>query len=59
MSGEGFADAVVEVLREPEGARRAAARALAERYPWSRTVASMLDVHAGAVTDAVPAGAMA
>ncbi|REE95123.1 glycosyltransferase [Thermomonospora umbrina] len=44
---QGFADGVQEVLRLPEGARRAAARAHAERYPWQATVSGMLDVLAG------------
>ena len=40
-----LADAVLEVAARPVGTRRAAARERAERYPWSATVASMLDVH--------------
>ncbi|WP_457205071.1 glycosyltransferase [Nocardioides sp. P5_C9_2] len=42
-----LADAVLEVADRPLAARRAAARARAECYPWSATVTSMLDVHAG------------
>ena len=42
-----LADAVLEVAARPVAARRAAARARAERYPWSATVTSMLEVHAG------------
>ncbi|MCK9822529.1 glycosyltransferase [Nocardioides cavernae] len=42
---EALADAVLEVAGRPVAARRAAARRRAERYPWSTTVASMLDVH--------------
>ncbi|MFF7685625.1 glycosyltransferase [Streptomyces syringium] len=41
-----MADAVTAVLAEPEERRRAAARARAEQFPWSRTVAGMLAVHA-------------
>lgn len=40
-----LADAVLEVAARPVPRRRAAARRRAERYPWSTTVASMLDVH--------------
>ncbi|WP_433466932.1 glycosyltransferase [Spirillospora sp. CA-128828] len=39
-----FADGVQEVLRLPSARRRAAARARAERYPWTTTAAGMLDV---------------
>jgi alpha-1,6-mannosyltransferase len=42
-----LADAVLELAARPVAARRSAARARAERYPWSATVASMLEVHAG------------
>lgn len=41
-----LADAVLDVVARPVAARRTAARRRAERYPWSTTVASMLDVHA-------------
>ncbi|PKH43796.1 alpha-1,6-mannosyltransferase [Nocardioides alpinus] len=40
-----LADAVVELAGRPVPARRGGARARAERYPWSTTVASMLEVH--------------
>ena len=40
-----LADAVLDVAARPAARRRAAARARAERYPWSATVASMLAVH--------------
>ena len=40
-----LADAVLRVAARPVAERRAGARARAERYPWSATVASMLDVH--------------
>jgi alpha-1,6-mannosyltransferase len=39
---EGMARAVREILAVPEDERRAAARAAAERYPWSATVAGLL-----------------
>lgn len=41
-----LADAVQDVAARPVASRRAAARARAERYPWSATVAEMLEVHA-------------
>ena len=40
-----LADAVLDVARRPLEDRRAAARDRAETYPWSATVASMLEVH--------------
>jgi alpha-1,6-mannosyltransferase len=40
-----LADAVLDVSRRPVARRRTAARAQAERYPWSATVESMLEVH--------------
>lgn len=40
-----LADAVLEVAARPVGRRRAAARERAERYPWSTTVESMLEIH--------------
>lgn len=50
-----LADAVLRLLDHPEGVRRAAARRRAECYPWSRSVAGMLAVHAGIVTSDVSA----
>ncbi|MFL6124121.1 glycosyltransferase [Actinophytocola sp.] len=44
---EGLADGVRTVLSWPEPWRRAAARARAERFPWSATIAAMLDLHTG------------
>lgn len=41
-----LADAVLDVAARPELLRRAWARHRAEQFPWSRSVASMLDVHA-------------
>jgi alpha-1,6-mannosyltransferase len=38
----GLAEAVRVLLAVPEDRRRAAARAAAERYPWSATVAALL-----------------
>lgn len=38
----GMADAVRDLLEIPEYRRRAAARAAAERYPWTDTVAALL-----------------
>ena len=40
-----FADAVLSLLGPGRAERRRAARAHAERYPWSATVSRMLDVH--------------
>ena len=40
------AEAVVGLLDRPAAARTVAARTLAERYPWSRTVDRMLALHA-------------
>ncbi|WP_210650039.1 glycosyltransferase [Nocardioides sp. SYSU D00065] len=40
-----LADAVLEVAARAPATRRAAARRRAERYPWSATVESMLEVH--------------
>lgn len=40
-----LADAVLEVAARPAAGRRRAARARAEQFPWSATVASMLAVH--------------
>ncbi|WP_310528227.1 glycosyltransferase [Nocardioides sp.] len=40
-----LADAVLDLATRPEAVRRAGARARAEEFPWSATVASMLAVH--------------
>lgn len=40
-----LADAVLEVMARPVSERRAAARARAEQFPWSRTVAEMIELH--------------
>jgi alpha-1,6-mannosyltransferase len=44
---DGLADGVREVLSWPVRARRRAARARAEEFPWSATINAMLDLHAG------------
>ncbi|MEV6299728.1 glycosyltransferase [Actinoplanes sp. NPDC051861] len=44
-AGTAFAEAVLGLLTRPETERRAAARAQAERYPWSRSVEGFLSVH--------------
>jgi alpha-1,6-mannosyltransferase len=41
----GLASGVREVLSWPEPWRRSAARARAERFPWSATINAMLDLH--------------
>jgi alpha-1,6-mannosyltransferase len=46
-TGEGFADAVTELLGWPSSWRRRAARGRAECYPWSASIAGMLAVHTG------------
>jgi alpha-1,6-mannosyltransferase len=43
--GEGFADAVEEVLGRREGARREAARARAECFGWDAAVTAFLAAH--------------
>jgi len=43
---EGLAAGVREVLSWPPEVRRAAARHRAEQFPWSATIATMLDLHA-------------
>jgi alpha-1,6-mannosyltransferase len=45
VTGEDFAAGVVTVLAWPEQARRAAARARAERYSWPRAAHGFLAVH--------------
>jgi alpha-1,6-mannosyltransferase len=40
-----LADAVLRVAARDDGVRRAAARACAEQFPWSASVAAMLDLH--------------
>lgn len=44
-TGEAFAHAVRDVLARPERARRAAARARAERFGWDASVAAFLAAH--------------
>ena len=44
--GRGFAAAARALRVEPVDARREAARRRAERFPWSRTVAALLALHA-------------
>ncbi|MEU1308182.1 glycosyltransferase [Streptomyces cinnamoneus] len=46
-SAEAMAAAVTGLLAQPRERRRAAARARAEEFPWSRTVEGLLAVHAG------------
>lgn len=45
-AGAAFADAVEQVLAVEASVRRAAARARAEQFPWSRSVALALALHA-------------
>jgi alpha-1,6-mannosyltransferase len=44
-SGAAFASAVLGLLARPVAARRADARAQAERFPWSRSVDGFLEAH--------------
>ncbi|WP_231123526.1 glycosyltransferase [Nocardioides sambongensis] len=51
-----LADAVLRVAARPVRARRQAARARAEEFPWSRTVQRMLEIHGvGSERVSVPA----
>jgi alpha-1,6-mannosyltransferase len=52
-----LADAVVELAARPVAPTRAAARARALRFPWSASVARVLEVHAELATVAQPATA--
>jgi alpha-1,6-mannosyltransferase len=59
--GEAFADAVSELLERPERTRREAARARAECFGWSTSVAAFLAAHdapapSGRVVRSVPEG---
>jgi len=45
----GLADGVVSLLATPVELRRSAARASAERFPWSATVSGLLEVYAALV----------
>ena len=60
-TGLDFADAVMDLLRRPEGARRRAARSRAQEFPWSRSINAMLNVHGLPVPEAplghLPVGA--
>jgi alpha-1,6-mannosyltransferase len=47
---EAFAHAIKAILDRPVAERRAAARASAERFPWSNTVDHLLDLHTLAVS---------
>ena len=56
VPGEDLAAGVLAVLARPERARRAAARARAERYDWSTTVRGFLAVHGASQDRASPEG---
>jgi alpha-1,6-mannosyltransferase len=53
VAGEDLAPGVREVLARPGRARRAAARARAERYDWPAAARAFLAVHESVVTDRV------
>jgi alpha-1,6-mannosyltransferase len=57
VQGEDFTSGVREVLSRPEPARRAAARARAERFGWNESVAGFLAVHADIRPVVTPAAA--
>jgi alpha-1,6-mannosyltransferase len=48
----GLARAVRDLLDTPEAVRRSAARAAAERFPWSATVSALLDEYVGVLRPA-------
>jgi len=50
VAGENLAAGVMTVLSWPEPARRAAARARAERFGWPAAVQAFLAIHEGLVT---------
>ncbi|PGH51608.1 glycosyltransferase [Streptomyces sp. Ru87] len=56
-SGRSYAGAVRALLARPEGRRRAAARARAERYGWPAAVRAFLAVHEASAAPAASAGA--
>jgi alpha-1,6-mannosyltransferase len=51
VAGEDLAAGVISVLGRPEQARRAAARARAERYGWPAAVQAFLSVHQALAAD--------
>lgn len=51
-NGPDLARAVARVLAWPEHERRTAARARAEQFPWSATIAAMLELHSSLATRA-------
>jgi alpha-1,6-mannosyltransferase len=56
-TGAGLAAGVRQVLARPAEQRRAAARAVAEGYPWSATVARLLACYSELTTSAIGGGA--
>jgi alpha-1,6-mannosyltransferase len=52
--GPGYAAAIRELIARPEETRRAAARAQAERFPWSASVAGFLAAHDVEPVPAIP-----
>jgi alpha-1,6-mannosyltransferase len=55
VAGDDLAAGVLAVLRRPEEARRAAARARAEQFGWPAAVAAFLAVHSAQVPHSVKA----
>ncbi|MFL6116284.1 MAG: glycosyltransferase [Catenulispora sp.] len=51
-NGPDLARAIARVLAWPEPERRGAARARAEQFPWSATIAAMVELHASLATRA-------
>lgn len=54
---EALADAVLDLAARPVGPRRLAARRRAELFPWSETVAQMLELHESVAAGVMPATA--
>ncbi|MEJ7831893.1 MAG: glycosyltransferase [Nocardioides sp.] len=52
---EALADAVLDLAARPVAPLRLAARRRAEQFPWSQSVAQMLDVHESVAAGVVPA----
>ncbi|GIM92894.1 glycosyltransferase [Paractinoplanes toevensis] len=52
--GPGYVTAILDLLSRPEEARRQAARAQAEKFPWSASVAGFLAAHLASGDDRVP-----
>ena len=56
VAGEDLAAGVMAVLRRPEAARRAAARARAERFGWAAAVRAFVAIHEALAASPVKTG---